>query len=177
MQAISRFIFERLMGWHIHGSFPSNLHKFVIAVAPHTSYYDFCIGVLVRSILQEEINWIGKKSLFSWPFGWFFKWMGGAPIDRSKKNDTVTSIVKVFEARQVFRLALSPEGTRKMVDKWKTGFYYIAKNADVPIILVAFDYKRKEVKISDPFKVSGHLESDLEEYHRFFDGVEGYRKV
>ena len=161
------------MGWSLKGQFPSHLKKCVIAVVPHTSWWDFLLGLLVRKIWNEEINYIGKKSLFDSPFGWFFKWTGGAPIDRSKTNDTVKATAQVFNDREKFRLALSPEGTRKKVDKWKTGFYYIAESAKVPIVLVAFDYGKKEIKISKPFQVTGDKEADFKSYEIFFQGVEG----
>jgi 1-acyl-sn-glycerol-3-phosphate acyltransferase len=154
------------------GQFP-DVKKCVVIVAPHTSWVDFFLGLLVRSILKEEINFIGKKSLFNPPFGWYFRWMGGTPIDRSKNSDTVVSTAKIFTRRQVFRLALSPEGTRKKVTEWKTGFYYIAKEAKVPIVMVAFDYGKKQVKISDPVFTTDNKETDFKRYKEFFKGVVG----
>ncbi|MAU70488.1 MAG: acyltransferase [Pseudozobellia sp.] len=173
-QKLAKFIFYKVLGWKMVGAFPGHINKMVIAVAPHTSYFDFFLGVLVRAVLNEPINWIGKKSLFDSPIGWFFRWMGGAPIDRSKKSDTVAATVKIFKSRSIFRLALSPEGTRKKVDRWKTGFYFIAKAAEVPIVLVAFDFGKKKVKFSSPLIPTDHKEADLAEYQQFFDGVEGY---
>lgn len=172
MRVLSKFIFFKLMGWELMGPFP-DVKKCVVIVAPHTSWVDFFLGLLVRSILKEEINFIGKKSLFNPPFGWYFRWMGGTPIDRSKNSDTVVSTAKIFAQRQVFRLALSPEGTRKKVTAWKTGFYYIAKEAKVPIVMVAFDYGKKQVKISDPVVTTDNKESDFKRYKEFFSGVVG----
>lgn len=154
------------------GSFPK-LDKCVVIVVPHTSWIDFFLGLLVRRVLNEEINYIAKKSLFKPPLGWYFKWMGGAPIDRSHNNDAVNAISKIFKERKKFRLALSPEGTRKKVAQWKTGFYYIAKSAQVPILMIAFDYGRKQVKISEPQYPSDTKEKDFEIYQRFFNGVKG----
>lgn len=173
MQGLARFIYFKLLGWKMSGTFPSHLDKFVIIVVPHTSWWDFLLGLLVRKILNEEINYIGKKSLFDSPLGWFFRWTGGAPIDRSKSNDTVSSIVKIFEGRERFRLALSPEGTRKKVQKWKTGFYHIAKQAKVPIVMVAFDYGKKEVKFSKPQIPTENQTEDIEKYESYFNGVNG----
>ncbi len=155
------------------GDFPADLKKCVIIVAPHTSWVDFFLGLLVRKVLNVRINYIGKKSLFSPPFGWFFKWMGGTPIDRDKRGDTVIATAKIFERREEFRLALSPEGTRKKVLVWKTGFYYIAKAANVPIIMVAFDFGKKQVKISEPHFPTGDLALDLKAYKAFYEGVTG----
>lgn len=172
MRVLSKFIFFKLMGWKLIGPFPE-VEKCVVIVAPHTSWVDFFIGLLVRSIVKREVNFIGKKSLFNPPFGWYFRWMGGTPIDRSKNSDTVVSTARIFSQRKVFRLALSPEGTRKKVTEWKTGFYYIAKEAKVPIVMVAFDYGKKQVKISDPVFPTDDKESDFKRYKDFFKGVVG----
>jgi len=172
MRVLSKFIFFKLMGWKLIGPFPE-VEKCVVIVAPHTSWVDFFIGLLVRSIVKREVNFIGKKSLFNPPFGWYFRWMGGTPIDRSKNSDTVVSTARIFSQRKVFRLALSPEGTRKKVTEWKTGFYYIAKEAKVPIVMVAFDYGKKQVKISGPVFPTDDKESDFKRYKDFFKGVVG----
>lgn len=172
MHTLAKFIYFRLLGWKTVGEFPE-LEKCVVAVVPHTSWFDFLLGLLVRRLVNQEINFIGKKSLFSPPFGWYFRWMGGAPIDRSKSSDTVTAIANIFKEKKVFRLALSPEGTRKKVTQWKTGFYYIAKAANVPIILVAFDYGHKQVKFSKPFIPTENKEGDFKKYRKFFEGSIG----
>ena len=172
MRAIANLVFTRFLGWHISGNFPE-LDKCVVIVVPHTSWVDFVIGLLVRKIIGREIHFIAKDSLFRPPFGWYFRWMGGSPIDRSKSNDTVAAIAGIFNQKDVFRLALSPEGTRKKVREWKTGFYYIAMAAKVPIILVAFDFGKKEVKISKPHYPSGDKETDFGRYKAFYKGVVG----
>lgn len=172
MHTLAKFIYFKLLGWKTIGEFPK-LSKCVVAVAPHTSWIDFFLGLLIRRVINQDINFIGKKSLFNPPFGWYFRWMGGAPIDRSKSSDTVTAIANIFNENEVFRLGLSPEGTRKKVEKWKTGFYYIAKAAKVPIILVAFDYGQKLVKISDPMMPSDNIDTDFKTYRKFFKGVIG----
>lgn len=172
MHTLAKFIYFKVLGWRLIGSFPK-LNKCVIIVVTHTSWVDFFLGLLVRRVLNEEINFIAKKSLFTPPLGWYFKWMGGAPIDRSQSNDMVSAISKIFKARKKFRLALSPEGTRKKVTQWKTGFYYIAKSAQVPILMIAFDYGRKQVKISGIHYPTDTKETDFEIYQRFFNGVKG----
>lgn len=116
---------------------------------------------------------MAKKSLFDSPFGWFFRWTGGAPIDRSKSSDTVSATAIIFKNRAKFRLALSPEGTRKKVGQWKTGFYYIAKTAEVPIVMVAFDYAEKQIKVSEPRHTTDNKAADFEAYEAFFKGVQG----
>ncbi len=172
MKAISNFIFRRLLGWKTQGSFPK-IDKCVVAVVPHTSWVDFPLGLLVRSMLGIEINYVGKKSLFRPPMGWFFRWTGGAPVDRGKRKDTVKAVADIFRERKVFRLALAPEGTRKKVEQWKTGYYYIALEAGVPIVLVAFDYGAKTVRFSEPRMPSGDYEKDYASYREFFRGVVG----
>ncbi len=173
MHRLAKFIYYKLMGWSVKGEFPSYLDKCVIIVVPHTSWWDFLLGIVIRKVWNEEINYIGKKSLFDSPFGWFFKWTGGAPIDRSKSSDTVKSIAQIFKDRDKFRLALSPEGTRKKVKQWKTGFYFIARTAKVPIVQVAFDYGKREIKISEPICTTDNQEADFKRYHSFYEGVLG----
>ena len=173
MQAIAKFIYFKIMGWQMVGEFPSQVDKCVIIVVPHTSWVDFFLGLLIRKVWNEEINYIGKKSLFKPPFGFFFKWTGGAPIDRSKANDTVSATALVFKERKRFRLTIAPEGTRKKVTKWKTGFYYIAKAAEVPIVMVAFDFGKKQVKVSEPSYPTNDMQVDFIEYETFYKGVLG----
>lgn len=172
MQALAKFIYFNVLGWKIIGSFP-NIDKCVVIVVPHTSWVDFFLGLLVRKIWNQEVNFIAKKSLFKPPFGWYVKWVGGAPIDRSKSSNTVEAIATIFNSREKFRLALSPEGTRKKVTEWKTGFYYIAKEANVPIVMVAFDYGKKQVKVSEPHTTSTNIDVDFIQYKTFYKGVVG----
>jgi len=161
------------MGWKTSGNFPGHIDKCVVIVVPHTSNIDFFIGLIVRRVWNEQINWVGKKSLFKAPYGWFFKWVGGAPIDRTKNSDTVSATAALFKERKKFRLTIAPEGTRKKVSKWKTGFYYIAKAAEVPVVLVAFDFGNKQVIVSEPQYTSDDKEADFKIYEDFFRGVKG----
>jgi len=172
MHALAKFIYFKILGWKLLGEFPK-VDKCIVIVVPHTSWIDFFLGLLVRRVVNEEINYIAKKSLFKPPFGWYFRWMGGAPIDRDKNMDTVSAIVSIFDRRKKFRLALSPEGTRKKVAEWKTGFYYIALAARVPIVMVAFDFGKKQVKISGPHFSLDDKEKDFTTYKAFFKGVVG----
>ncbi len=173
MRPLASFIFYKLLGWKLNGDFPE-VDRCVVAVAPHTSWVDFPLGLLVRSVVGKPIHYVGKKSLFRRPFGWFFRWTGGAPVDRSRSSDTVGAVAALFKEHREFRLALAPEGTRKKVEQWRTGFYYIALRAGVPIVLVAFDYGKKEVKISAPLQPSGNFEADYASYRQFFEGVKGF---
>ena len=170
MSWIAKLIFLRIMGWKILGDFP-DLNKFIIAVVPHTRNLDFVVGVLVRAVLNEQINFVGKKELFN-PFtGWFFTAMGGFPINRGKNENKVTSIAEVFNKRNSFRLAIAPEGTRKKVDSWKTGFYHISLKASVPILLVNFNYREKKVSLLKLFYPTGDLKKDFKSMEGFFNKV------
>lgn len=147
--------------------------KSIIIVVPHTSWHDFYIGLLARGIIGQEMNYVAKKELFIFPFKYYFKWMGGAPLNRSENRNTVESIASIFEHRKTFRLAISPEGTRKKVTEWKTGFYYIALKAVVPIIPVAFDYENREVVLHPAFDPTGNLETDCNLLKKYFTDVIG----
>jgi 1-acyl-sn-glycerol-3-phosphate acyltransferase len=173
MRAIASFIFIKLMGWRIDGDLSPHLKKAVVIVVPHTSWHDFYVGAFARKILNLQINFIAKRELFRFPFGWYFRWMGGAPVDRGSKHNTVQQVAQLFKSRDEFRLAIAPEGTRKKVDTWRSGFYYIAMEANVPIICVAFDYSTKTIKINLPFYPSGDFPTDLIELKSFYEGVVG----
>ena len=140
---MTKFIFCTLLGWKILGEIRP-VNKCVIIVAPHTHWLDFFVALPVRRILNLEINFIGKKELFFFPLNYLLKYLGGSAIYRNSKSKTVDLIADKFNDKKNYRLALSPEGTRKKVDKWKTGFYYIAKKANVPIVSVSIDAKKKK---------------------------------
>lgn len=169
----TKFIFHKLLGWKIVGGFKSEIKKAVIIVIPHTSWHDFYIGVFTRRISKIQINWIGKRELFKWPFGWYFRYMGGTPIDRTPGQNKVEAIADIFNSKEEFRLTLAPEGTRKKVETWKTGYYYIAQAANVPIIPVSFNYKIKTVTINDPFFLTGDIAADTVILRSYYDGVVG----
>lgn len=169
----TKFVFHKILGWKIAGDFDPELNKAVIIVVPHTSWHDFYVGAFTRRIKKIQINFVAKKELFKWPFGWYFRWMGGAPLDRTSGQNKVDAITGIFNSREEFRLALAPEGTRKKVTTWKTGYYYIAMAAKVPIIAVSFDYKTKTVTINQPFYPTGNIEADTPVLRSYFDGVVG----
>ena len=119
------------------------------------------------------VNFIGKGSLFKGPFGFLFRLLGGTPVDRSQNNNLVDSIVQLFNSKEEFRLGLSPEGTRKKVAKWKTGFYYIAKGANVPIVMATLDFGNKQIKISKAYTLTEDMDTDFKHFHAFFSDVKG----
>ena len=173
MKSISKIIFYKMMGWEIVGELPKDLKKYIIIGAPHTSSMDFVLGALVKFITGLPINYIGKHSLFKPPFGFIFRALGGTPVDRNKSINMVQAIVDIFNKKEEFILALSPEGTRKKMEKWKTGFYNIAKGAKVPIVFNAFDFSEKKYIISKPYHITGNEKEDFLFFHNFYKDIAG----
>lgn len=173
MKLLTKFVFKTILGWKVVGSFPKDVKKYVLIGAPHTHWKDFFLGLAIKWGEKVPANYIAKASLFKPPFGFILKWLGGVPIDRSKSDNKVQSIIEMFNDREQFILAISPEGTRQKVTKWKTGFYYIAKGADVPIVMMTFNFKDKEVKISEPYYTTDNMEEDFNVFYKFYEGVIG----
>lgn len=173
MKTISKFLLFKILGWKIENAFPTDLKKYVLIIAPHTHWVDFPLGILIKFATGLNANYIGKDSLFKFPYGFIFRALGGAPVDRSKNNNLVDSIVEVFDSRDEFILSLSPEGTRKKVEKWKTGFYYIAKGANVPIVSTSLDFEKKKITISKPFYPTDDKEADILSLRSFFKDAKG----
>ncbi|WP_303317543.1 1-acyl-sn-glycerol-3-phosphate acyltransferase [Flavivirga abyssicola] len=176
MQWLAKFLYFKLLGWKVVGNTQVSktlIKKAIIITVPHTSWHDFYIAVLLRSVLDIKTNFVGKKELFVFPIGWFFRALGGIPIDRHAKEKKVDIIAKLFETNEEFRMTLAPEGTRKKVDKWRTGFYYIAKKAKLPIIMITLDFENKQNKISEPFYPTDNMEADFKFMRDYFIGVKG----
>lgn len=167
-----RYLFKlwfKINSWTFVGKSPKDLKKFIVIVMPHTANADFFIGIMARSVLQlQKTKYLGKSSLFKAPFGFIFRWLGGYPVDRSKNNNLVDAVVDLFNSKESFSIALAPEGTRKKVKKLRMGFYHIAKKANVPIILIGFDYGGKRIVVDKPFYPSDDIEKDLKEIITFF---------
>ena len=149
-----------LAGWKIEGALP-DCAKFVLIVVPHTSNWDFPVGLMAKFALRLGCRFIAKHSLFWWPLGAFLRAVGGIPINRSAAADFVDETVRIFDARAKLVLVITPEGTRSRVERWKTGFHRIARAATVPIVLVTFDYRRKSVRLGPAFPATADYESDL----------------
>lgn len=176
MHWLAKFIYFKLLGWKITGNTnfsKDTIKKAVIIALPHTSWHDFYIGLLLRKITRVKTNFVGKKELFKWPFGYYFRAVGGAALDRTPGQNKVQAIAKLFEGKNEFRLTLAPEGTRKKVEEWKTGFYYIAKEAKVPIIMFTLDFKNKQNNVSEPFYPTDDIVADFKFMKSFFEGVVG----
>ena len=147
-------------GWTFEGNWPDE-PKYIVAIVPHTSNADFPVGVNVLLSMGLRLDFMGKESLFWEPFGTFLRWLGGVPIDRGATGGAVGSAIEQFKERDQFILVITPEGTRRKVDRWKTGFYHIAYGAGVPIVPAGFDYATKTVKIGPPLMPSGDMEADF----------------
>lgn len=145
--------------------------KCVVCVAPHTSNWDFILGKLFYTSIGRTASFLIKESWFVFPFNLFFDWIGGVPVNRSKSGELTNQMALEFQKRPNFQLAITPEATRKLNLNWKKGFYYIALKAQVPILLVAFDYGRKVVSADKVFYPTGNEEADLKEIKSYYKNV------
>lgn len=173
-----RFIgrtYIRLSGWKVEGDYPPAT-KCVAIVAPHTSNWDFPLGLALVFATGLRVSWLGKHSLFKAPFGRWLRSLGGIPVDRSASHGVVGDCVRAFEASPALLLALAPEGTRKGVSRWKSGFYLIATGAGVPILPVGFDYREHLIRLMPLFQPTGDLEADLPRIQALFGTTHGLRE-
>ncbi|MFT6881918.1 MAG: 1-acyl-sn-glycerol-3-phosphate acyltransferase [Marinoscillum sp.] len=172
MKKFYRFCFW-IFGWKLIGGKP-DLKKYIVILAPHTSNYDFFVGVAARSLSGLNSYFLAKNVLFKIPIvGWLMKAIGGVPVDRSKNTKLVDQVVALYGKHDEFIITITPEGTRSYVPTWKTGFYRIAVQASIPIVMVGFDFERKIVEYREPFYPTGNLEGDMEMilgYYRNFKG-------
>ena len=157
----------RVWGWRIAGDVPHE-PRFVAIVAPHTSNWDFVIGVLVMFALDLDVHWFGKDSLFRGPLGALLRGLGGRPVRRDSPEGVVADVADTIREAPAFLLALAPEGTRKRVDHWRTGFYHIALRAGVPIVPVWLDWHRREAGIGDAMQPTGDLAADIAALQRLY---------
>lgn len=160
----------KIAGWKL-GPLGEDVSKCVICVAPHTSNWDFILGKLFYSSLGRNASFLIKKEWFFFPFNLFFNWLGGVPVDRRKKTSVTEQMVAEFNNREQFHLAVTPEGTRKRAEEWKKGFYFIALNANVPILLAYFDYAKKEVGVKSLFYPTGNVEEDIKIIRSYYNDV------
>ncbi|ABO25616.1 lysophospholipid acyltransferase family protein [Shewanella loihica] len=162
----------KLSGWTIDGRLPE-APQYIAIVGPHTSNWDFIVGVLARGALGQKIHFLGKHQLFIPPWGWLFRAIGGTPVDRRKSNNLVDAAAQLFQQDPNFKLALAPEGTRSPVKRWKTGFYHIATKAQVPIVTVALDFAGKRVVIPEAISVTGDIDKEMAQILDFYRTIKG----
>ena len=159
-------------GWEIDGGAPTEA-KYVAIAAPHTSNWDLVYSLAIANVLGLEMSWVGKHTLFAPPLGGFMRWIGGIPIDRRGRHDAVRTLAAEFAARDRLVLLVPPEGTRKKAAHWKSGFYWIAKEAGVPISMGFLDYGRKRGGLGPMLHPSGDLEADLAKLRAFYADKQG----
>lgn len=167
---ISQFILKTI-GWKVENIIP-DVPKCVIVVAPHTSNFDFIIGKLAYTSIGRTAHFLIKKSWFVFPLNILFRSIGGIPVERDKRTSITDALAEEFKKRDRFQIAITPEGTRKRVTKWKKGFYYIALKAEVPIVLIAFDYAKKTISFLDVFHPTGNVKKDIKTIRSKYNGVE-----
>ena len=159
----------RVLGWKITGDMP-DLPKFVLIAAPHTSGWDVPIMLMAAYHFKIKLNWFGKDATFRWPLGILTRRLGGIPIDRHKRENKVASMVAQIQAADQFAFALSPEGTRYK-SEWKTGFYYIAHQAGIPLVCSYIDFGKKMTGIGPIITTTGDIEADMEHIRAFYRDV------
>ncbi|MGH7561794.1 MAG: lysophospholipid acyltransferase family protein [Gemmatimonadales bacterium] len=161
----------RGLGWGVEGGLP-DLPRFVVIAAPHSSAWDFPIGIAVVFALRLDVRFIGKAELFRGPLGVLMRWLGGIPVDRSRPQGVVDDVVARFRTEDRLVLAIAPEGTRKPVTRWKTGFHRIALEAGVPIVPGVFDNGRRAIRFLPPFTPTGDVDADISALRALYAGVQ-----
>ncbi|MBP6207997.1 MAG: lysophospholipid acyltransferase family protein [Anaerolineales bacterium] len=162
----------RMIGWRVEGSLP-DLPKYVIIGAPHTSNWDFLLFLAAIFHLKANVHYMGKAELFRSPFGWFFYWCGGIPVDRKKSQGLVEQMVDAFSQANQFVLTIAPEGTRYKVSEWKMGFYHIAKSAGVPLVMAKVNGRKKCMEVGQIYHLTDDMDADLKAIKGLFEGMTG----
>ena len=169
--------FLRVKGWKVEGSLPANAEKCVLIAAPHTSNWDLPYTLMVAFVLRLNVYWVGKASLFKWPFGPVMRWLGGIAVNREQSTNLVATSAQALQAADGrVQLVVAPEGTRGKSGKapgWKTGFYYIAQGAGAPILMAYLDYAQKRVGLGPTLTPSGDVQKDMETVKAFCAPIQG----
>jgi 1-acyl-sn-glycerol-3-phosphate acyltransferase len=171
--ALSRWLLS-LRGWQAVGTLP-DVPKFVIIAVPHTSNWDFPIALLVAAALKVRVKWLGKHTLFRFPFGGIMRALGGIPVDRRASHNMVEQAAAILSNSKQLGLIVPPEGTRSKAKRWKTGFYYIAQQAQVPIVCGFLDFRTKRGGLGPVIFPSGDIHADMELFRNFYRTITGKR--
>lgn len=164
----------RLAGWKVLGTLPPQARKSVLIAAPHTSNWDLPMTLMVAFALELRPRWMGKASIFRWPFGPVMRWLGGIAVDRSQSNNLVASSAQAIRnASEPLQLIVPPEGTRSKTRHWKTGFYFIAHSAEVPIVMAYMDYATKRSGLGPLFAPTGDVDADMANIKAFYQPFKG----
>jgi 1-acyl-sn-glycerol-3-phosphate acyltransferase len=171
-QRICRFIYHQVLGWTEKVSVP-DFDKYIICAAPHTTNWDLFIGKLFIGAIGRKAGFLMKKEWFFFPLGVFFRWIGGIPVNRDKHSSMVEQIIYKIKNSQTFHLAITPEGTRSPNPNWKKGFYYIALGANIPIVLIGIDYKKKCIYAEKYIIPCGDINKDMKTIKLYFKQFKG----
>ncbi len=164
----------KIMRWRIAGTLPS-IPKAVVIIAPHTSNWDFVLGLAAALALDVDAHWIGKHTIFRWPFGGLMRRLGGIPVNRQATSGFVEQVVERFNESDQLVLGIAPEGTRRKVQRWKSGFYHIAAGAKIPIVCAYLDYQSRVVGLGLNLMPTGDFETDLTVIQDFYAPYQGKR--
>ncbi len=173
MRALGK-LFLKLMGWRAQGPLP-DLPKFVLVAAPHTSNWDLPYMLAIGTVLGMRVSFMGKHTLFRPPFGWIMRFLGGISVDRRGRHGAVDQMAAIFRQRERLILAVAPEGTRSHRDHWRSGFYEIARAADIPIVLGFLDYGNKCGGLGPILHPTGDLHADMDLIRAFYEPIRGRR--
>jgi 1-acyl-sn-glycerol-3-phosphate acyltransferase len=168
---ISKILFKAF-GWKLTDPIPDGITRCVMVIAPHTSLWDFVIGRLAFNLLGIRVRFMIKKEFFWFPLGPLLKLMGGIPVNRKKPTAAVLDVVNLFKKKEELVVAITPEGTRSLVNVWKKGYYKIAQTANVPMVLGYIDYSKKVCGIGPAIYPSGNYQADLRNIEEFYRGVQ-----
>ena len=172
LQKFCHWLLYKKMGWTKNVSV-AHPNKFIICLAPHTSNWDFIMGLLYSRAEGMKSNFLMKKEWFFWPLGPIFKRLGGIPVWRSKHSSMTDNLAKEAQKADLFHLCITPEGTRSLNLEWKKGFYFIAQKANIPILLYGLDYERKLIQCTQSIVPTGDLEKEMREIKLYFMGFKG----
>jgi 1-acyl-sn-glycerol-3-phosphate acyltransferase len=175
MSRLAGTVVLRILRWRVEGGIADH-PQYVAIVAPHTTNWDFVVGLAARYALRLDASWLGKHTLFRPPFGWIMRRWGGIAVDRNASHDVVSETVAEFSSRPRVFLVITPEGTRKQVSRWRTGFWHIAKGAGVPILPIVFNWRDRVIRIGAPFVPGDDAAKDIEQLQLLFSGATGLRQ-
>lgn len=174
LRVISKIILK-IIRWRVVGALPEDQRKYVLIVAPHTSNWDFILFVLAVSVLRLKPSVLIKSTLFLGPLGWFLRYCGAIPVNRTQANSLVDYIAGIYEEREEFVLIITPEGTRSANPNWKRGFHHVATTAQVPILIVYVDSTIKTIGIEGLMEPSEDIDKDIQRLKQFFDSKSGLK--
>ncbi len=170
------FFLLKLGGWKIDKNIPKESYRAVLIFAPHTSAWDFYYGKLAMIWMGLNVRYLIKKEAFRFPIGYFLRKLGAIPVDRQQVRKLPIHVAQLFEKNEKLTIMIAPEGTRKCTENWKKGFYFIANQANVPIVLAYMDWKERKGGIGKVVYPSGNYEQDLKEIQDFYRGMQGKHK-